>query len=277
MLEVTIAENGDVEVVQRHVEPMVYFDHWALRLFSDDGDLARRFTAALDRRGGTLAISWINLSEFIPMTDLASVRRVEIFLDQVLPRLFFIEPNPFTVIDHEDEVLLVGVRAEAPHMHMAMAGELVKLRPTPLTAIGMLEGLPGMLVEKRAEIANVFIEMVEALRAQYADDATFRAMVRAATTTERRPSSARFILRELVTTFLIDPSRRLTPNDAFDWFHAVVPASYCDLILLDGSWAAAINRVRETLRREGNRAPVAAAFSRRQEGVERFLQALERT
>jgi hypothetical protein len=142
VLEVTIAENGDVEVVQRHAEPMVYFDHWALRLFSDDADLARRFAAALNRRGGTLAISWINLSEFIPMSDLASVRRVEVFLDRLLPRLFFIEPNPFRVVDHEDEVVM-GVRAEAPHMHMLMAGELVKLRPTPLTAIGMLEGLPG--------------------------------------------------------------------------------------------------------------------------------------
>jgi hypothetical protein len=118
--------------------------------------------------------------------------------------------------------------------------------------------------------------MVEALRVQYADDANFRAMVRAATVSGRRPSAVRFILRELITTFLIDPSHRLTPNDAFDWFHAVVPAAYCDVVLLDGSWAAAIERVRETLRREGNSAPVAAAFSRRQGGVERFLQALER-
>lgn len=77
-------------------------------------------------------------------------------------------------------------------------------------------------------------------------------------------------------TLLVDaPGKKLTRNDAFDWFHAVVPASWCELVLLDGHWAYSVNRVRTLLNDRGAPFPIATAFSQRDDGVEAFLRTLE--
>ena len=51
------------------VAPMVYLDHWALRKFADDPELGSRFARAIRARGGTLALSWLNLGEFARVSD----------------------------------------------------------------------------------------------------------------------------------------------------------------------------------------------------------------
>lgn len=182
MLELGLDQSGTPEVRVRHADPMVYLDHWAVRMFSNDAVLATRFIGALNSRGGTLAVSWINLAEFATMNDPDSVRRAERFFDDVLPRLFFIEPNPFNVIASENEIMARGRAEVPPHMDIPMARELIKLRPEtpkPITAIGMLQVIPGSsLVERGQQMADTVIKRFEAIRADCAADPELSRLVR---------------------------------------------------------------------------------------------------
>ncbi len=100
MIEWVILRNG-LALVQKLVAPSVYLDHWALLTFSGDAELSRRFTSALEARGGTLALSWVNVAEFAKVGSEEDARRAEEFVEANLPRLFFLEANPFVVRQRE--------------------------------------------------------------------------------------------------------------------------------------------------------------------------------
>jgi hypothetical protein len=54
-----------------------------------------------------------------------------------------------------------------------------------------------------------------------------------------------------------------------------VPVSYCDIVLLDGKWTAAVERARHRFRDRGLSTPLAAVFSERRGGLELALSAIE--
>jgi hypothetical protein len=278
MLQLSIAVNGSPQVAQRHEEPMVYLDHWALRMFSEDRNLAGRLQAALVARSGTVALSWINLGEFAKVADGSSTRRAEDFLEALLPHLFFIESDPFKVIEREDEVLS-GIKRVLPHADQDLLAEVMKLKPStvkPITVVGLLKGFYGSVLVGRGEaLADTFVTRVIDLRERFAVDAGFREQVRAAAKSGEIPWATRFIHRELVARLLADPGKKLTRNDAFDWFHTVVPLAYCQAMLVDGHWARQAEIVTKTLADAGSKAPLAAVFSGRRGGVERFLREVE--
>jgi hypothetical protein len=84
----------------------------------------------------------------------------------------------------------------------------------------------------------------------------------------------RFVLRELVRSFLIDQRLTLTRNHAIDLLHAIVPVAYCDFVLLDKHWEAQIDRMRGRLEAAGVAVPTARVFSGKAGQIEAFLRAL---
>jgi hypothetical protein len=74
---------------------------------------------------------------------------------------------------------------------------------------------------------------------------------------------------------VLAPQEPFKPNDAADLIHAVVPAGYCDFVLLDGKWADRIERVRVRARNHGVDMKLARVLSERRNGLELFLQELE--
>jgi hypothetical protein len=278
MLQLSMEADGVPHAAQRHVEPMAYLDHWALRMFSEDSTLAGRLRTALTARSGTLALSWVNLGEFAKVADGASTRKAEDFLDALLPHLFFLDSDPFKVIEREDEVLS-GTKRVLPHADQDLLAEVMKLKPStvrPITVVGLLKGVYGsVLVSSGERLADTYVDSVSSLRQQYADDAGFRESVRTAAKSGNIPWATRFIVRELVARLLIDPRKTLTRNDAFDWFHTVVPLAYCQAVLLDGHWARQTQIVTKMLADAGSTAALAAVFSGRGDGVESFLREVE--
>ena len=77
MLALTMTQAGEPGVLLQHVSPLVYLDHWALRRFSEDSDLGARLTGILRDRGGTLALSWLNLGEYAAVSDPKQRRAAE--------------------------------------------------------------------------------------------------------------------------------------------------------------------------------------------------------
>lgn len=68
---------------------------------------------------------------------------------------------------------------------------------------------------------------------------------------------------------------KLTTNDAVDVMHCIVPAAYCDFVLVDHTWCVRLTDACEWLNEAGIQSHVAQPFSRRDDGVNRFLEALE--
>jgi hypothetical protein len=145
-------------VVQHLVAPAVYLDHWAFNDISRDEELARRFTAGLEARGGTLAFSWVNIREYGAVMDEGQARQAERFIDANFPRVFCIEVEPFRVIEREqrgdpspeadDHTLrtLAGLRADPPHV---------------ITADGLLTIEKGHFAESGERLAAIFMEQYE--------------------------------------------------------------------------------------------------------------------
>src|SRR5438093_10339298 len=108
MIKFAINETGDLRAVQLDIAPTVYLDHCALRTISEDQGLTARLATALESIGGTLALSWVNLAEFAKVTNQEQALKAEKLIDANLPRIFFLEANPFEVIDRENSLLAGG-------------------------------------------------------------------------------------------------------------------------------------------------------------------------
>lgn len=79
--------SGGYQVRQSLARPVVYLDHWAVRLFSEDESYQDRFVRALQRSGGTWLFAIANLFEFTAMTDLNQAKATERLLSRILPAL----------------------------------------------------------------------------------------------------------------------------------------------------------------------------------------------
>lgn len=275
MIEITIDGNGNLTAGQQLASPAVYLDHWALRAVSVDEILGARLTRVLEARGGTLLLSWANIAEF-PSLDEEAARRSESFIEAQLPRLFFLELNPFEVIEREKR-LMAGGPPVPPHADLDLLRLVVGLRPSgvqPITCIGMLAEVSGAQQESTERMKAVFVERVGSLRAEYLEDADFRVLVDCPLRGQAAPRGTAIVLREVVGGLLRDKSTPITPNDALDFFHTIVPVAYADFALLDGRWRDQVDRLHVRLKRIGVAFPLATVFSGR-DGVEGLIAALE--
>lgn len=85
----TLSPNGVGGFILRQilVPPVVYLDHWAVRLFSTEQALQDRFIEALHRSKGTWLFSNVNLFEFVAMTNLEQAASAEALLLRAMPAL----------------------------------------------------------------------------------------------------------------------------------------------------------------------------------------------
>jgi hypothetical protein len=133
------------------------------------------------------------------------------------------------------------------------------------------------LDEEDRRLVDTVVERVTHLRGEFDENEDFRARVRRLPTGVPDQYGTRVILTELVATMLTNSEMRLTRNHGIDLRHAVVPVSYCDLVLLDKHWTAQVEKVRARLREGGLDVPIARVFSERDDRVERFLHDLGNT
>ena len=114
MIRYDINENDFISINQSTVSPSIYLDHWALRAISEEKHIGDRFISIIKKNNGTLMISLLNLFEFSNDTDYNHAKEAEILIESLLPNIFFIEIDPFKVIDNENK-LLNGASPFPPH------------------------------------------------------------------------------------------------------------------------------------------------------------------
>jgi hypothetical protein len=278
MIKLTINSNGEIEAGQQDVSPTVYLDHWALRTFSEKTTLAGRLVSALKSRGGTLALSVLNLAEFTKVKATQQAQEAENLIEAILPNVFFLEFEPFAVIARED-ALLAGGPPGAPHADVDFLRVFAGLKPdsvNPFTAHNLLAAVQKQQLATRLDgLADTIVDRVETLRDTLDVDDGFRSRVSGLPPGSQIQRGTRIILRELVRSFLVDRKTKITRNHAVDLLHAVVPVAYCDIVLLDKHWETQVERARARLDRVGVSAPIAKVFSGKGDGIDRFLYELE--
>lgn len=278
MIKFLINKDGKIGIDSSMKAPAVYLDHWALRNISEVKSLRSKFQTALKARNGTLTLSWLNLIEFSKVADATQARLAETFVEDLLPNVFFLEVNPFTVIKEEDR-LLAGGKLVPPHADSALLKVFAELKThsvKPFTAHNLFCAVQGKntVVVEFAALADTIIEHVKILREDMDGDSDLGNRVRRLPSGPKIQRGTRYVLRELARTLLIDRGINLRRNHAIDLVHAVVPAAYCDMVLLDKHWEHQVNSVRARFAEANMAVPLAQVYSRRQDGMERLLAAL---
>jgi len=271
--------NERVAVRQYLTHPSVYLDHWALLEFSENEALGNRLTQALKTSNGTLAFSWLNLLEFSRLTDAGQARKTELLLDRNLPRLFCLDIQPFRVISREDAY---RSGSPAPHSNDTLLEQVVCGHPVSPTSVYpfsahnlFLYSQDPEFAKKYDELSDTAINRIEAMREELSVDASFESLVRRIPTGPTVEAGTRYVLRELLRGMLLNRRMTITRNHAIDLFHAVVPVSYCNFVLLDRNWETQVAQMRARVSRSQLSFPIAEVFSRKANGLTRFLDKIE--
>lgn len=278
MIRIDLNSDGVLVGGQQLTSPSVYLDHWAIRLFSEDRDLGDRFATCLKGKRGTLVISWIGIMEFARVSSELERKLAEAFVRQTSPNIFFIESNPFKVDKREAEFVYSDT-ATAPEADQEML-KVILQQPTSGLEPFTLSDLFSILYEANenyhlSTIAQAIIERVAALRKEAEQAEGFRKDLHAPPNKRTIRRHTIDVFRELSRQLLIDPNIKMDENHAIDLLHATVPVAYCDSVLLDKHWTDTVRRARKRFESAGMSVAVAQTFSRRDDGIERFLEALE--
>jgi hypothetical protein len=281
MIEIAATAGRSLKMEQWCAGPTIYFDHWAWRKISESSLLANRFSNALNAREGTLTLSWLNLVEFSKVTDRRQTVKADALLDQILPRVFLLNPNFFKVIDVEDR-LLAGGSPVPPHadfdtLKFFGVHNVSKRNSLKLFAKQNLFCLAeATQIQSEFDVfADSIVNHISSLQVAYAINPAFQLGVERTPEDKQIQRGTRFIAEELLRGFLVDQKINVDRHHAIDICHAVVPVAYCDYVLLDGHWENQVKRAEARISGRGRSIPMAKVFSEKKSGLERFLTELE--
>jgi hypothetical protein len=257
-IEIFRRADGSVLLRQRLVRPVVYLDHWAVRLFSEDLSLQNLFIGALRQSGGTWLFAGANLMEFVAMTDLNQAASAEELLRRAMPSVyvsdlysdpgFALSKKTAPADDPPDEHWMLEDLEERAQR---VGGTLNTTRFVQDAILNRASLLP--LFEELKE------QVVNAIRASAADQEKQRFASRF------RPVAAMDVGEALLAELLREPhinqAFRVDDHDAMDLVHAVPAATICDYLLLDRGWTSRLNRAAERLRRAGVPGKVGRAYA----------------
>lgn len=267
-----IASNGQggFRLTQTLVRPVVYLDHWAIRLFSDDLPMQGRFINALQRSGGTWLFSTANLMEFTAMTDLVQAERGEQLLLRAMPALYVAD----TTLD-KGFLLEEGApdHSDAPDPHWLLSdlgarasivGGAWSTHRFLQDAINFKDLLRPLFDSLKAEIAKAVMSLTQDEK-RHAYAVSFKPTPGM---TLRDALNA-----ELIRDPHIDSGYIFNEHDAMDLIHALPAAVVGDLIMLDAGWCHKIARARMRLRKGGVTGKLVDCYSMK--SAVKFFVALE--
>jgi hypothetical protein len=275
-----LGPDGRRLVQQKLTHPGVYLDTWAIRLFAEiDPALGERFRAALQRAGGTLVISHLSVGEFAKFDDPRHTRCAGRYIDTVIPNLFLSTFEPFRVIEREIPVM-VRQTAESPAGDSEMLrlyAEAAEQRgwPSVYEWFAYMYTDRASIAARTVAMAQSFLDGVTALRKRFDTEPGFAKSAMRDIKNSTRPRATQALLRALLYRLHRNRRLELTINDAIDIGHCIVPAAYCDFVLADLRWHTQLNDATTLLRRSGIETRVALIYTKRDNGVIKFLEKLE--
>lgn len=277
----TLAPNGQPQVSQRLITPSVYLDTWAIVDISENAVLRDRFGSALAKADGTLVFSSLNFADFAGMADRRHTAAAGKFLDSIVPRIFFSHFDPFRVTSRELDLMAGKTRGSPAGDEglLSMFATLVAKYPRA----SIMSEYFGSVYTHRAQVTGFRNDMAtgfytgrDALRLRIESEPEIRSELKRGLANANRPRATLALLRALVADWMADEMVPDTPNNVIDLLHCVVPAAYCTYVLLDAQWDDRLRRAAKRITEAGVTARVATSFTKKDGGMLRFIEALER-
>ena len=272
--------DGRPFVRQKLIQPAVYLDTWAICNLAEDAKIGSRFREALLEAGGTLVFSSLNFVDFAGMDDPRHMEQAAEFIGSIAPQMFFSHFDPFIVCKREFEVM-TGNTKESPAGDPELLAAFAAAAGNSSMRQAVIEWFRAMyrarksLRADRDGMAQSLFAGIEGLRARIADEPGVAEDLRQPVRNADRPRSTLALLRVFIAQMEADRSLPKTANNAIDFLHSVVPAAYCRYVLVDAQWFARLNRAKKQMDVGGITAKVAIPYTKRNNGVEAFLTALE--
>lgn len=268
----TIQPNGagGYIVTQKLTKPVIYLDHWAVRMFSEDEMLQKQFVAALHRASGTWLFSQLNLFEFVAMTDFEQAAAAEALLKRVLPNLH--------VADMSIDRGYLLEKGAPPHPDAPDENWILKDLGARAQIAGGAWNTHDFLTDcitHRKELLPLLDQLkqssVDALKAM-TEDSTKVALAKKFTPTagmDARDALAKELLREP----MLNDKFKFDGHHAMDLLHTLGSAMVCDYALLDGGWRHKLESASKRLRDGGVVGSLPKAYDKKM--VPDFLSNLE--
>ena len=268
-------ENNETRVRQSFDAPTVYFDHWALCDFSDDAMLQDRFVKTMLEKQGTFVLSHTNLAEFTNANDPRHAEAAERFLERLMQNVYLTDFDLEKAESFERQPGYAGQRiwpsADLPMLKFVAERSITA--GTDLTLVGFITLAYLYRDRLSAKFTEANQNILAALNEQRADHGYVEKARRSVPDTIRPKTWV--VMGELMRELTIDTNATITVNDIVDWQHAILPVSCCDYVLLDRKWEQRVRAMAKRSAHQGLRINFAKCFSKRNDGLNHFLNELE--
>lgn len=268
-------DGNDVVWRQTFDRPAVYLDIFAIRHVAKSAELTQRFSQAIKVKGGTWMFAPPTVSEFARFLDAKHSIEADELLRTLLPNIYLAHPEAekgWGEGTFDEDVDRPYPAADERNMDFFSRKFTETEDPTQV-----LLGLFAMLHEHREKMNDVLDSVadrfIQSIVVNRQNDA-FRAAAKASHPDGIR-SRIKIISGALMRDWILDQNSSIDRNDAMDFSHAVNAVNYCDLIMLDAAMERRVSALRDAISESGIPMTVAQCFSLRNEGMERFLIALE--
>ena len=232
-----------VRIDQIACPPTVYLDTWALFDFIGDNDLADRFIKILNNLGGTLMLSMVSIIESMAIDNQEQIQNLYKFIDSI--GAAFLDFNFTRVIKKEK-------------IYKKIRGPFLEI--SPAIDCGLLDSFIRIhKPEKPLKVSEIFLayrqdlENGEVLNEKWEED-LFPIVIRARNNInalsnakkrfkERKESAntykfpcTEFLWESCIDYIAINENMKMPNKEWYDVLHTIVPAAYCDFVLIDKRW-----------------------------------------
>jgi hypothetical protein len=245
MIKIKAQHDGKLDLFISVGGPAIYLDNFAIKeLAKGDASRKQRFLAAINR-GAELLFSVANAAELTGFQD-GSFTQVRAFLEEIGPRWFPVELNPYVVVQRElsgknaDESCFsdkfmrdyLRYRADGKPLKQNITPEFFRLGPI----MDWLAPQRDSIVKGKTDLDDKLIRKIKEHRTKYeADpgwlDATFRMLA-----ADEAPR-ATFVYNNLIRTLILEAKGHLLKrNDGIDFCQAVIASAFTSFATLDKPW-----------------------------------------
>jgi hypothetical protein len=262
--------DGQWEISQSLVPPVVYLDHWAVRMYSSNLSLQNEFLHVLKSKAGTLLFSQNNLNEFCVMTDLKQATSVEQFINRALPHFFIAD---FTQDPHFRSPKQSNEGTDAPPMHwlLQFMAEYSSVNGGYLSANRLVEDVVKHRAQLEPSFRSLKSTVVGRINQIRADLGSLQLAKKFCPTEDM--ATVDILQTECIRDVHLNSQAKFEENDVIDLVHAVHAGPVADFLLLDARWCDKLMKAKQRMISFGMNRHVARVYSKKT--VERFMQDFE--
>jgi len=228
-----------VKIDQIAYPPTIYLDIWALFDFIGNNELADKFIKILNDLGGTLILSKVSIIESMAINNQEQIQNLHKFIDLIgADKSAFLDFN-FTRVIKKEKIY----KKISPAIDCGLLDSFIKIHnpenPLKVSEIFLAYrqdlGTGKILNEKWEE--DLFPIVIRARNNINAlSNAKKRFRRRKENTNTYKFPCTEFLWKSCIDYIAINENMEMPNKEWYDVLHTIVPAAYCDFLLIDKRW-----------------------------------------